>query len=71
MRPSTWSSPPSRLSLPMCRLSPVTMSVPADLVFVEAVDVVHAGDDQALAPVELDAVGGSGGKGIVRHSGTS
>ena len=42
-----------------------------DLVFVEAVDVVHAGDDQALAPVELDAVGGSGGKGIVRHSGTS
>ena len=62
MRPSTWSSPPSRLSLPMCRLSPV---------FVEAVDVVHSGDDQALAPVELDAVGGSGGKGIVRHSGTS
>lgn len=42
-----------------------------DLVFVEAVDVVHAGDDQALASVELDAVGGSGGKGIVRHSGTS
>ena len=42
-----------------------------NLVFVEAVDVVHAGDDQALAPVELDAVGGSGGKGIVRHSGTS
>ena len=42
-----------------------------DLVFVEAVNVVHAGDDQALAPVQLDAVGGSGGKGVVGHNGTS
>ncbi len=43
-----------------------------DLVFVKAVDIVHSGDDQSLAAVQLNAMGGgSGGKGVVGHNGTS
>ena len=44
-----------------------------DLVFVKALHIVHAGNGQALAPVQLDAVGGGAavGRVVISHSKTS